>query len=273
MTVTEFQATTHGPRTLAVDVGGSGIKALVLDAAGQPLTERFREPTPQPALPHAVLDVIAHLASRAGDFERVAVGFPGVVRRGITETAPNLGVAFHGFPFAVELTLKLGRPVRVANDADVQGFGAIRGQGLEMVITLGTGMGSALFAEGILVPNVELAHHPFSEGKTYEQWLGQHSLTQVGPVVWRQKLDVAIVLMRQTFNFDRLYLGGGNARLLDEASLPKDVCIVQNILGLLGGIALWTDLHGTHLSRAPHAEGAHCVREFPIEPTPGSNGE
>jgi polyphosphate glucokinase len=253
-----------GPRTLAVDIGGTNIKVLVLDEAGDPVSDRGAEPTPRPALPRAVIDVIGRLADRQPGFDRVSVGFPGVVQRGITRTAPNLHPAWRDFPCEDELELRLGRPVRVANDADVQGFGAIVGEGVEMVITLGTGMGSALFVDGVLVPNLELAHHPFAENKTYEQWLGQASLKQIGVDDWKRWLDRAIDLMRQTFNFNVLYLGGGNARLLDPAEAPQDVRIVENIAGLLGGIALWTGMHGTTLVRAPQALGAHCV----ISPPP-----
>jgi polyphosphate glucokinase len=250
---------TYGLTTLAIDVGGTGIKAIVLDQAGSPITERQRLLTPRPAVPEAVLQVIEQLAQQCGAFDRVSVGFPGVVRHGVTETAPNLHPSWHGVELAERLTQRLQRPTRVANDADVQGFGAIQGEGLEMVITLGTGVGSALFVDGILVPNLELAHHPFSEGKTYEQWLGDSPLKQLGQAAWVAKLHEACDLMRRIFNFDVLYLGGGNARLLESEALPKDVKLVQNIAGLLGGIALWTGLHGTGLVRAPQAIGAHSV--------------
>ena len=247
----------QGPRTLAVDVGGTGIKAMVLDEAGDSIGERERALTPRPAVPSAVIETIVQLASHR-EFDRVAVGFPGVVRQGVTLTAPNLHPDWKGFDFARTLAQRLGKPTRVANDADVQGFGAISGDGLEMVLTLGTGMGSALFVDGILVPNLELAHHPFATGKTYEQWLGQVSLDQIGVDEWRDWLFKAIDLIRRTFNFDLLYLGGGNARILDQSKMPGDVRVVQNIAGLLGGIALWTDMVSTRLVRAPHSEGAYC---------------
>lgn len=251
-----------GPRTLAVDVGGTGIKALVLDEAGEAASERDRELTPRPALPDAVIETIARLAANH-QYDRVAVGFPGVVRQGVTITAPNLHTDWHGFDFATALAFKLGKPVRVANDADVQGFGAILGDGLEMVLTLGTGMGSALFVDGILVPNLELAHHPFLEGKTYEQWLGQESLERIGTASWLTWLQRAVDQIRHTFNFDVLYLGGGNARIVDPGTMSPDVRIVPNIAGLLGGIALWMDMVGTKLVRAPHSQGAYCA----LDPT------
>ncbi|MBS0204648.1 MAG: ROK family protein [Planctomycetes bacterium] len=250
------------PRTLAVDVGGTGIKALVLDEAGMPLGDRTRALTPRPAVPESVIGTIVGLAA-GHDYDRVAVGFPGVVRQGVTITAPNLHPDWCGFAFATVLQDRLQKPVRVANDADVQGFGAIVGEGLEMVLTLGTGMGSALFVDGILVPNLELAHHPFAENKTYEQLLGQVSLEAIGTDKWLGWLQAAIVQIRHTFNFDVLYLGGGNARFLNSETMPPDVKVVQNIAGLLGGIALWTDMHSTKLVRAPHSEGAYCVLVLP----------
>lgn len=249
---------TAGPRTLAVDVGGTGIKELVLDESGEAIGERNRALTPRPAVPAAVIETIVELAA-AHQYDRVAVGFPGVVRHGVTLTAPNLHPDWRGFDFATVLAQKLDKPVRVANDADVQGFGAIQGEGLEMVLTLGTGMGSALFVDGILVPNLELAHHPFAENKTYEEWLGQTSLEQIGLEAWLVWLDKAIDLVRKTFNFDLLYLGGGNARMLDQGKMAPDVRVVPNIAGLLGGIALWTDMVSTKLVRAPHSEGAYCA--------------
>lgn len=255
-----------GPQTLAVDIGGTGIKALVLDGTGNPVTERVREPTPRPAVPEAVLEVIASLAARHPVFDRISVGFPGVVQKGVTKTAPNLHPDWQGFPLERALEARLGRDARVANDADVQGFAAISGNGLEMVITLGTGMGSALFVDGILVPNLELAHHPFARDKTYEEWLGDASLRALGVDAWKDWLAQAVDLMRRIFNFDALFLGGGNARLLDPTALPADVKIVENIAGLLGGIALWTGIQGTTLVRAPQSVGAHCILERAVPP-------
>ena len=242
-----------GPFTLAVDIGGTGIKVLVLDRDGQPASERTADKTPHPATPDAVLEVIAKLAAAHPTFDRVAAGFPGVVRKGITETAHNLDPAWVGFDLDAALSQRLGKPTRVANDADIQGFGAIQGTGLELVLTLGTGLGSALFVHGVLVPNLELAHHPFRKGKTYEDLLGKAALETHGEKKWHKQLDRAIKLLRLTFNFDLLYLGGGNAKRLDQDKLPADVKIVPNVAGLLGGIALWNPLHETDLLCAPQA--------------------
>ena len=131
-----------------------------------------------------------------------------------------------------------GKPVRVANDADVQGLGDICGEGVELVITLGTGLGSALFIHGTLVPNVQLAHHPFIDNKTYEEMLGKIALETKGDVVWNTYLQRAIVLLQQTFNYQYLYLGGGYAEKI-SFPLPEGVKIANNIEGILGGIRLW----------------------------------
>lgn len=229
-----------GVRTLAVDIGGTGIKAIVLDGNGGPITERARTETPRPATPESILKVIAELAARQGEFDRVSVGFPGVVRDGITETAPNLHKKWMGFDLAKALSKKLGKPVRVCNDADVQGFGAICGRGVEVVVTLGTGLGSALFVNGRLVPNLELAHHPYRRGKTYEEMLGIKALDKVGKKKWNKRLQRAIGQFEKLFNYDVLYLGGGNAKKIGF-KLPPKVKAVENIAGLLGGIALWRD--------------------------------
>jgi len=226
--------------TLAVDIGGSGTKVMVLDEAGTPQTERERVETPSPAIPKAVIDAIVHLAQKQGKFDRVSVGFPGVVRQGITETAVNLDSSWEGFDLATVLAEKLGKPVRVANDADVQGLGAISGQGVEVAITLGTGFGSALFVQGKLVPNLEIAHHRFRKGETYEEQLGRAALEQIGKKRWNRRLERAIKALEHLFNYDRLYIGGGETKKINF-KLPDNATIVPNVSGLLGGIALWRD--------------------------------
>ncbi|MBD1880903.1 MULTISPECIES: ROK family protein [unclassified Coleofasciculus] len=227
-------------RTLAVDIGGSGIKVIVLDEAGEPQTERSRVETPAPAKPEPVIDAIASLAAGAGEFDRVSVGFPGVVRDGVTKTAVNLTPEWIGFDLATVLSDRLGKPVRVANDADIQGMGAISGKGVELVITLGTGFGSALFVDGKLVPNLELGHHPFRKGETYEEQMGRAALDKVGKEKWNNRLEKALASLQHLFNYDSLYIGGGEAKKI-AFELPSNTKIVPNVTGLLGGIALWRD--------------------------------
>ena len=232
--------TEKSAHTLAVDIGGSGIKVMVLDEEGHPITERARVETPQPPKPEPVLAAIASLVAQIGEFDRVSVGFPGVVSNGITKTAVNLDPDWVGFDFATILKDRLGKPVRVINDADMQGMGAISGNGVELVITLGTGFGSALFVDGKLVPNLEAGHHPFRKGETYEQQLGRAALDGVGQKRWNRRLEKAIATLQNLFNCDCLYIGGGNTKKI-TVELPPHVKIVPNVSGLLGGIALWRD--------------------------------
>ena len=227
-------------RTLAVDVGGTGVKVIVLDETGKPVTERARIPTPQPATPRAVIGAIQKLAKTQGHFDRVSVGFPGVVKDGVVVTAPNLGTQWKNHNLAKLLRQKLHHPVRVCNDADVQGFGVIKGKGVEMVITLGTGVGSALFVDGRLVPNLELGHHPFIKGKTYEEKLGLDAIKKAGKKKWNKRLLQAIGQLQLIFNYHTLYIGGGNAKFIDK-KLPPNTKLVSNQAGLWGGIALWHD--------------------------------
>ncbi len=225
------------PLTLAVDIGGTGIKAEKLDANGRPVTERTKIATPKNATPKKVVKIVQQLAEQHRSFDRASVGFPGVVKDGVVYTAANLGKGWNDYPLQKELARRLRKPVRMANDADVQGLGCIRGRGIELVITLGTGVGSVIFADGRRI-HMELGHHPFHKGKTYEEELGNRALAKKGKKKWIKLLMEAIGDLQRTFNYDRLYIGGGNARLLD-GKLPPNVKLVSNMEGLLGGIKLW----------------------------------
>lgn len=235
---THKQIKRNSLRTLAVDIGGSGIKIEVLDERGKALTQRARVPTPQPATPQAVISAILKIAKTPAGFDRVAVGFPGIVKDGVVFSAVNLSPKWVNCNLERILRQKLHRPVRVANDADVQGLGVIKGRGVELVITLGTGLGSALFVDGKLVPNLELAHHLYWKEKTYEQKLGRAALEKNGKKKWNKHLQRAIEQLRYIFNYDTMYIGGGNAKKI-SFKLPPNVRVVSNQAGLWGGIALW----------------------------------
>lgn len=224
-------------RTLAIDIGATGTKALILDGRGRPLSIRTRIKTPAHAAPAVMLKAIRRLARRQGRFDRAAVGFPGVVQRGVVFTAPNLHPGWVGVKLSQKLEKMFRRPVRAANDADMQGFGAISGRGVELVITLGTGFGSALFVDGVLVPNLEVGHYSI-RGRTFHDLLCNGARKKAGNKRWNRRLRRAIDSMSRTFNYDSLYIGGGNSVKVDW-KLPPGVRIVSNLSGLLGGIALW----------------------------------
>ena len=225
-------------RTLCIDIGGTGLKAMVVSAHGKPLSERSRVETPRPATPRAIGTALQALLPDRTQFDRVSVGFPGVVVDGVVRTAPNLHASWTGFDLATWLLRTTGRPTRVLNDAGVQGHGVIQGRGVELCVTLGTGFGFSLFVNGHYVPNVELGHHPFRKGKSYEDLLGDAALKKRGKKRWNKTLGQAIAQLQETFNFRVLYVGGGNARKID-IPLPKNVKVVDNVAGLLGGVKLW----------------------------------
>ena len=224
--------------TFCLDIGGTGIKGLTVDEQGRPTSERVRLPTAQPATPEAVLAEVREIAGRLPRFDRVSAGFPGVVVEGTVHTAPNLDPSWSGLPLAAALAELTGRPARVANDAGVQGLAVIEGRGTELVITLGTGMGFALYVDGRYVPNIEMAHHVFRKRKTYEERIGHLALQKVGRRRWNKRVLDAIQHLEPIFNWRLLYLGGGNAKLI-RFPLPPGVRLIENISGLLGGIYLW----------------------------------
>lgn len=225
---------------LALDIGGTGLKAAVIDDQGKMITDRVRVATPHPCPPQVLLDALAGLVEPLPAYDRISVGFPGVVRDGKILTAPNLGTeAWAGFDLADALSKRLGgRPARIINDAEMQGFGIVKGQGLEMVMTLGTGCGTALFRNGELMPHMELAHHPIRHDKTYDEYLGRAAYEEAGKKHWSGRVLKAIELLYTLLHYDHLYIGGGDAKHI-EATLPDNVTIASNDAGLEGGAALW----------------------------------
>lgn len=244
LTKTATRTKAHRPYTLSIDIGGSGLKAMLLDAAGKPVSERQRVETPAIPTPTMVLRRLDALVKLLPRFDRVSVGFPGVIKHGITYTAANLHPAWFGFDFQAALEKRWKKPVRVANDASVQGYGAVKGKGVELCITLGTGLGSSLFTNGRLCPGLELGHHPWKRDIEYEDYLGRRGLDKFGKRRWNKLVLEAIEQTRKLFNWDHLYLGGGNTKKI-TFELPEGVTIVSNESGILGGVALWRDQGST----------------------------
>jgi len=227
------------PFTLAVDIGGTNIKAAVLDGAGHLVATQIRTATPKEATPQAVLDAIAGLAAQLPSVQRISVGFPGVVKASRVLTAPNLGTRhWAGFELMGALSQRFGVPARVLNDAAVQGLGVVEGHGLECVLTLGTGVGCALFRNRRLLLHLELGQHRARRGKTYDQYIGQMALAKKGPQRWNERVRRAIHTVTGLTTCDVLYIGGGNARKI-AFEVPPHVRIVSNTAGLTGGLRLW----------------------------------
>ena len=243
-------------RILSIDIGGSRIKATVLDPAGRMTIEYQKIETPLSGNPPDLIAAIKTLTRDFPHFDKVSVGFPGYVRSGIIYTAPNLdGKKWQGVFLSQILANELGKPVRLVNDADMQGLGVIRGTGLEMVVTLGTGFGTALFMDGNLLPSLELAHHPITKKKTYDEYIGNQAFTEVGEERWNKRLKKIIDILKRVFNYDHLYLGGGNSRKINF-TLDNNVTLVSNREGITGGSRLWEKTEGSGLKTVnPEAMG------------------
>jgi polyphosphate glucokinase len=191
---------------LTIDVGGSFIKATVLNRVGEIIQQFNRMETPKPAAPENLLEIIKELVIGFHNYDRVSVGFPGYIKKGFIHTAPNLGTdLWKGVNLNKLLTDALKKPVRIINDADLQGLGVVSERGLEMVITLGTGFGSALLMDGHLLPHLELAHHPVSNDETYDDYVGNRALREQGEKNWNVRMVKVLDILKTVFNYDRLY--------------------------------------------------------------------
>ena len=212
-------------RVLAVDVGGTNIKIL---ASGQAERRRFssgHEMTP--AL------MVAGIKEIAPDWEYdvVAIGYPGRVSKGRIVSEPhNLAPGWIDFDFEAAFE----RPVRLMNDAAMQALGSYQG-GLLLFLGLGTGLGSALVADGVVIP-MELGHLSYKDG-TYEDYVGLRGLERLGKKKWRKHVTFTIERLLEALDPDDVVLGGGNAKRLEE--LPPGCRMGENAFAFEGGFRLW----------------------------------
>jgi len=226
-------------KILCIDIGGSHIKATIINYQGEFLQNYEREKTPSPPSPENLLKLILEIASRFPDYDKVTAGFPGFVKKGVVKTAPKLGNdAWKDYDLKNEIQTHLQKPTLVINDADLQGLSIAEGKGVEMLITLGTGFGSAIMSEGILTPHLEMSQHPITKNKNYNDYLGQAALDKVGKKKWNKRLKRVIGILSVVFNYDHLYISGGNAKLIDF-EIDDNITIANNREGIKGGMVLW----------------------------------
>ncbi|NOT76296.1 MAG: ROK family protein [Cyclobacteriaceae bacterium] len=226
-------------KILSIDIGGSRIKGTILDVDGKMLREYVRIKTPTTASPESVMDAIVELTKNFEPYSKVSVGFPGYVRNGIVFTAPNLSTPlWNGVDLKNRLSAILKQPVRILNDADMQGLGIASGKGLEMVVTLGTGFGTALLIDGNLLPHLEIAHHPVSKERDYDEYVGEKAFQEVGSERWNKRMKKVIEIMKTVVNYDRLYISGGNSKKI-TFKIDDNIKLVSNIDGIKGGAKLW----------------------------------
>jgi polyphosphate glucokinase len=226
---------------LTIDIGGSHIKATLLNKAGEKISEYERLPTPKPSNPENIIQTIQDVVKNLNGYERISVGFPGYVRNGVVKTAPNLdNESWIDYDLQTEIAKVLGQPAKVVNDADLQGVGLVSGKGLEMMVTLGTGFGTALLLDGKLLPHFEIAHHPVKTDKDYDEYIGEAAFVRKGKEHWNYRMKKVFAILKTVFNYERLYISGGNAKNL-TIPLEDNMIIVSNKEGIKGGARLWND--------------------------------
>ncbi|WIK64606.1 ROK family protein [Gleimia hominis] len=243
-------------RTLAVDCGGGGIKASVLDRSGTMVAPAVRTATPYPLPPTLLVSTIEDLAGQLPDFDRVTVGMPGMIRHGVviatphyvtrdgprSRVLPELVEQWERFDMRSALKAALSSPALVLNDAEVAGAGVITGTGLEMIVTLGTGLGNAVFDGGRLAPHTEISQGPVRWGLTYDDYVGEHERLRLGDAHWSRRIRRIVAALRSMYMWDRLYLGGGNSVRITPTHrqrLGDEVVIVPNDAGIRGGVRAW----------------------------------
>jgi polyphosphate glucokinase len=229
-------------KVLGIDIGGTHLKAALVDGSGKLLGEKRSVATPYPCPPETLVDTLVELARPLPSYDRIAIGFPGVVRDDRVLTAPHYGTPdWAGFPLAKALSRRLrDRPAKLINDAEMQGLAVIEGRGLELVLTLGTGAGTGLFRDGGIMPHLELAQHPLHGDKTYNEYIGIEALKDIGHKKWSKRVLWTIDVLFSLLHYDHLFIGGGNAGKI-AGELPPSVTLVSNDAGIEGGAALWRE--------------------------------
>jgi len=242
-----IEQTEESTNILSIDIGGTSIKSCILTKDGELFSEYTKLPTPKDSTPEAVIKVIHELVSPLNAYGKIAMGFPGYVKAGVVETAPNLAEnKWAGYPLAQEVSNLLGKPVRLVNDADQQALGVISGEGFEIVLTLGTGFGTSLTFDGELLPHLELAHLPITKNKDYDDYIGDRAFEKEGVHKWNERLQRIIEIYKTVFNYDKLYLGGGNAKHI-SFELEHNIHTVSNRDGIKGGAKLWAAKEKYHV--------------------------
>jgi len=216
----------NGTKVLVVDVGGTSIKLL---ATGQKEVRKF------PSGPKMTAETMVRVAKKTAknwDYDVVSIGYPGPVVHGRPLREPhNLAPGWVNFDFQQAF----GRPVRIVNDAAMQALGSYKG-GRMLFLGLGTGLGSAMIVEGSLEP-MELAHLPYKNGKTYEDYVGLRGLERLGRKKWQQHVCKVVRQLRDALVAEEVVLGGGNVKKLEQ--LPPGTRLGTNANAFVGGFRIW----------------------------------
>lgn len=242
--------------TLSIDCGGSFIKSCVLDESGTMHATPTRVATPYPLTTEIFLKTLEDISRSLPKAARATVGIPGMIRNGVvvatphyineagphTKMSPELKEQWWGFDAQAAITERLSIPTKVLNDAEVHAAGVITGTGLEIVATLGTGLGFSVFHGGKLSPHFELSHATVRRNTTYDTWIGDRERRRMGNTFWSRRVRLMVAELRPVFLWDRFYIGGGNSHNIlqrDLALMGDDVVIVPNSAGVAGGVRAW----------------------------------
>ena len=218
-------------KVLAIDIGGTHVKVL---ATGR---KKHLQIDSGPTMTPKKMIAAVRAASAGWKYEAVSIGYPGAVVHGHPVAEPhNLGRGWVGFDFRKAF----GRPVKVINDAAMQALGSYRG-GRMLFLGLGTGLGSALIVDGVLEP-MELAHLPYKNGRTYEDYVGLAGLKRLGKKKWRRHVADVVAQLEKALQADYVVLGGGNAKLLNR--LPPGTRLGDNANAFIGGFRMWEEPFG-----------------------------
>ena len=216
----------NGTKVLVVDVGGTNVKLL---ATGQREARKF--PSGPAMTPEAMVRV-AKKTAKDWDYDVVSIGYPGPVVHGRPLREPhNLAPGWVKFDFQ----RAFGRPVKIVNDAAMQALGSYKG-GRMLFLGLGTGLGSAMIVDGLLEP-MELAHLPYKNGRTYEDYVGIRGLKRLGTKKWQQHVDKVVRQLSHALMVEDVVLGGGNVKKLDH--LPPGTRLGNNANAFAGGFRIW----------------------------------
>jgi len=247
--------------TLCVDIGATTLKAVSVAGDGQPCSAIRTRRTNPPIDPETLVAHVQALAYKVGPFRRVGLGFPGVVRHGRVISPGNLAcsgdrrvapddemvAAWQGVELQAVLEHALEVPCRLANDADVAALYCSSGDGVELTITLGSGVGSGLTVDGALQSHLELSEIHFDGESSLDAFIGESTRNLIGDDVWGERVIDVLGHLKSIINFDRLFLTGGNARRLRRDALgplQDETWVVKEPAGLLGGFLLFSAARG-----------------------------
>ena len=246
-------------KTLAVDCGGTGIKAAVLSSSSnrvRVIKELDYLKTPYPISPSKLISIIGEFISQSPIVQRLTVGLPGMIRAGKVVVIPHyvnpngprtrasneLKKLWYGFDLQTALCQKYSIPTLVLNDAEIHAAAVVKGKGLELVLTFGTGLGSAIYLDGKLAPHLEISHFTVRVGRTVDMWIGEIARKRIGNTLWSRRVKQLIQELYPMVIWDRLYIGGHNAQRLKKIALRSfdgKVQIIPNSAGVTGGARAW----------------------------------